>query len=287
MKISERTIEAVQEAINGDSEYTFYRSGPKLVKFFNGFGLNDVYGQGFPSRGRYTIDSIRSFNGTNTLKKIIEAAFDPRDYIVPEKRVSEWEEPPEPSRLSLTKTIAHLNEFLAFDGYTLKQEDGKSTYKVLQTDGAVIPEETLGKLSHEFINQQIQKSRDKLTQGDYDGAITNARSLVEAVQKEIIKQAGEEVPDYGGDIAKLYKATKKVMNFDSSQKKVSDTLKQVLTGLNSIMMGVAGLRNIMSDSHDREYKPKRHHAKLAVNTALTFCEFLLDSYEYQQGKKNS
>ena len=294
MKIKQRTIKALQELINGDIEYAFYRGGRQLVDLFNEFGQDDRYGEGFPARKTYTTDCINNFNGTDALRKVIEAAFDPRDYITPTK-VNHWVTDPEPSKLSLEKTIIHLNEFLAFDGYALKQEDGKGAYKVFQTDGAVIPEETLGTLSHEFINQQIQKSRDKLTQGDYDGAITNARSLVEAVQKEIILKAGEEVPDYGGDIAKLYKTTKKVMNFDSSQKevsdtlqkKVSDTLKQVLTGLNGIMMGIAGLRNIMSDSHNREYKPKRHHAKLAVNTALTFCEFLLDSYEYQQGKKNS
>ncbi len=284
MKIKQRTIKALQELINGDIEYAFYRGGRQLVDLFNEFGQDDRYGEGFPARKTYTTDCINNFNGTDALRKVIEAAFDPRDYITPTK-VNQWVTDPEPSKLSLEKTIIHLNEFLAFDGYALKQEDGKSTYKVFQTDGAVIPEETLGTLSHEFINQQIQKSRDKLTQGDYDGAITNARSLVESFQEELIKKAGEEVPDYAGDISKLYKTTKKVMKFDSSQKDLSDTLKQVLSGLNSIMMGIAGLSNKMGDRHARTYKPERHHAKLAVNSALMFCEFLLDSYEYQQGKK--
>ncbi len=140
-------------------------------------------------------------------------------------------------------------------------------------------------LSHEYITEQIQKSTEKIKKKDYDGAITNARSLVESFQEELIRKAGAEVPNYAGDIGKLYKTTKKVMNFDSSQKDLSDTLKQVLSGLNSIMMGIAGLSNKMGDRHARTYKPERHHAKLAVNSALMFCEFLLDSYEYQQDKK--
>jgi hypothetical protein len=38
----------------------------------------------------------------------------------------------------------------------------------------------------------------------------------------------------------------------------------------------------MSDAHARQYRPHRHHAKLAVNAAKTVVDFLQDSFEYQQ-----
>lgn len=79
--------------------------------------------------------------------------------------------------------------------------------------------------------------------------------------------------------------TKQVLSLDPSKKDLSDTLKQILTGLNSLVSGIGGISNKMADRHARSYKPFKHHAKLAINVAFTFCEFLLDSYEYQNTKK--
>jgi len=63
-------------------------------------------------------------------------------------------------------------------------------------------------------------------------------------------------------------------------------LKQILTGLTSIISGLAGLRNKMSDAHVASYKPSKHHAKLAVNAAKTIVEFLLESKQYQHLTKD-
>jgi len=52
MKISERTIKRLAEIITGDKSLSPYRSGAKLVGFFNEFGTNHTYGQGFPHAGR-------------------------------------------------------------------------------------------------------------------------------------------------------------------------------------------------------------------------------------------
>lgn len=276
MKLSARTITALQKVINGDFEYAKYRSGSMLVDFFNDFGCDDADGPVFPSRKEYTRKCIRSFNGKNTIKEIIEASVNPPDDEMYQ---------PNPSKPSLEKTVSYLNKFLASDGYILKLEEGETTYKVFQFGGHIIVPEKLTTLSHEFIDEQVKKAKEKLANSDYDGAITNARSLVEAIQEEIIRKSGAEVPKCDGDLMKLYKATKKTLNFDSSQKDLSDTLKQILTGLSSLVSGVAGLSNQMADRHSRPYKPARHHAKLAVNAAFTFCEFLLDHYEYQQKQK--
>ena len=287
MKLSERTIKARQEVINGDFEHAMYRSGPMLVDFFNDFGRNDVYRSGFPSRKDYTKECIRSFNDTNTIKKIIESSVNPLDY-----EADPWETKPKSPKLSLEKTVSYLNKFLAFDGYTLERAEGETIYRVFRSDVHIIATEKLTTLfteklttlSHEFINDQIRKAKEKLAKGDYDGAITNARSLVEAMQKEIISKSGAEVPKWDGNLMKLYKATQQTLNLDPS-KDLSNTLKQVLTGLISLVSGVAGLSNKMADRHSRSYKPTRRHAKLAFNAAVTFCEFLLDTYEYEQNQE--
>ena len=185
----------------------------------------------------------------------------------------------------MREIVDYLNKFLEYDGYRLKKDETRNRYEVIRLDGGIVPNENLDTLSDEFINDQIKKARGKLAQDDYDGAITNVRSLVEAFQEEIIRRSGAGVPKYEGDLLKLYKKTKQVLNLDPSEQP-SDILKQVLTGLNSIVSGLSGMSNKMGDRHSRTYKPSRHHAKLAINAAFTFCEFLLDSYEYQKGRKS-
>ncbi len=149
----------------------------------------------------------------------------------------------------------------------------------------IVDGEGIERLNHHFISEQIKKAMNKLNQQDYDGAITNSRTLTETILEEIIRKSGNEIPKYDGDLIKLYKETKKILNLDPSQKDLSDTLKQILSGLNSIISGISGISNKMGDRHSRTYKPSKRHAKLAVNAALTFCTFLLESYENQVEKR--
>lgn len=72
------------------------------------------------------------------------------------------------------------------------------------------------------------------------------------------------------------------MNLDPSREDLNDRLREILSGLISIVSGMSGLRNRMSDAHVRKYRPERHHAKLAVNTARTVCDFLEETYNYQR-----
>ena len=135
-----------------------------------------------------------------------------------------------------------------------------------------------------FIEEQIKKCNQKIIDADYSGAITNARSLVEAVLKEIENKLDQDAPDYDGDLIKLYRRVQKLLNLEPSRKDVSDSLKQMLSGLNSIISGLSGVRNKMSDSHVLSYTPSKHHAKLAVNAANTFCDFIFSTLEYQKSK---
>jgi hypothetical protein len=85
--LSARSITALQKLITGDDieagvpALAPYRGGPSLVNFFNEFAGNDSYGQGFPSRWKYTEDKLQSHNGTNELPAIIEAALDPDHFF--------------------------------------------------------------------------------------------------------------------------------------------------------------------------------------------------------------
>jgi hypothetical protein len=284
MKISERTIKRLGEIITGDKSLSPYRSGPKLVGFFNDLGTNHTYGQGFPSRWSFTEDRIREFNDTPTLKKIILAALDPRDFMgatVYDKQMQQNKP------VNLQDALIYLNEFLAYDGYEIVPH-GK-TYNVIdKTRGEIVVDVKLepSHLSRAFIMEQIEKCRTKTSQGDYDGAITNARSLVEAVLAAIEKELDPRPPDYDGDLPKLYKRVQKHLNLSPEDPKISNSLKQTLTGFISIIGGLSGLSNKMGDRHVREYKPAAHHAVLIVNAAMTFSNFIFDTYAYQKAQQN-
>jgi hypothetical protein len=122
----------------------------------------------------------------------------------------------------------------------------------------------------------------KVVDGDYDGAITNARSLVEAVLYEIEGRLDASRPPYDGALQKLYKRAQKLLNLDPDKGNFTESLKTILRGLSNIVAGMAPMRNKMSDAHVRTYKPERHHAKLAVNSAKTLTDFLIDTLEYQE-----
>jgi hypothetical protein len=122
MKISERTIERLGEIITGDKPRVAdcpispYRSGPQLVRFFNEFGLNEIYGQGFPSRWEFAQNCIRRFNGSPALRGVILAALDPRHFMsntVLDSK-TQGQKP-----ANVQEAIGYLNDFLAFDGYAV------------------------------------------------------------------------------------------------------------------------------------------------------------------------
>lgn len=275
MKLSEQTISALGSVITGDGGISPYRTGPQLVSFFNQFGSEDTYQSGFPSRWYYAEEKVREFNDTSTMKDILVAALDPRHFLAKE--------------LNINVAVEHLNQFLEFDNYELRPS-GKR-WDVYKLSGSSIellhPYENSVELTHIFIDEQIKKCDKKLGEGDFDGAITNARSLVEAVLSAIEKEFDPNPPKYDGDLPKLYKRVQKHLNLSPGQESLAECLKQILSGLISIVSGLATLRNTMSDSHVISYKPLEHHAKLAVNCAKTLCDFLFETKEYQMQKKKN
>lgn len=274
MKVSNPSLEALQKIITGDSlsngdPIAPYRSGPDLVKFFNQFGAEDTYGQGFPSRWRYVQSHLEKRNGTADLKEICEAALDQRHF---------WG-----SDFDCEKAVDHLNKFLDYDGYRLEQV-GKQ-YQVIETQGDSIEVGGLiredGGVNESFIQKQVQKCDRKLSEGDFTGAITNARSLTEAVLREVEGALDSDPPSFDGDLSSLYTRVYRKMNLDPSQQGLSRSAREILSGLISAISGLAPLRNAASDSHAPEYQPRKHHAELAVNCAKTVVRFVRDSFEYQ------
>jgi hypothetical protein len=262
MKISERTISVLARIITGDTQIARYRTGPELVKFFNYLGYNDVYGSGFPTRWYFCEEKLRELNNTPKLSKVFELVLDPREYL--------------DTTFSIKVVVDNLNEYLKYDGYELVAY-GKF-YKVKEISGITIELESLfqehSEVSQIFLDEQIKKCDKKIMDGDYSGAITNARSLLESVLLEVEKKLNPQSESYDGDLPKLFRRVQGLLNYDPSRKDISDAIKQVLGGLSSVVNGVATLRNKASDAHGTNYIPTKEMAKLVVNASKTVVDYI-------------
>lgn len=139
-------------------------------------------------------------------------------------------------------------------------------------------------LTFDHIKDELKKCDRKIIEQDYAGAITNARSLLEGVLKEIIFTVTDEHADPKNDLVKLSNDARKVLNLDPSKPEIIEPLKQVITGLASTIQGLGTIRNVISDSHSRKYEPDAHHAILVVNASKTIASFIFGTFQYQQAK---
>ncbi|ARL38859.1 abortive infection family protein [Burkholderia pseudomallei] len=278
MKLSSFTISKLAEIVCGNVAGWPYRRGTDLVDFFNQYGFRDVYEQGFPSRAVFAKDKLTELSGNPAITNLLCAVADPRNWF----DLTQGEDTP-----SHDECVAKLNELLAFEKVQLVREG--PGYKVRSLYGTLIEAESIPEdlpaASAASIDDQIRKCRAKIELGDFDGAITNARALIEhlllAIETEL---SPEPPPAFDGDLGRLFNRVRALLNLDPSRKDISDALRQVITGLASIIQGLGTIRNKMSDSHGTTYRPARHHAKLAVNCAMTLADFLFETKAYQQTK---
>jgi hypothetical protein len=201
---------------------------------------------------------------------VIEALVDPRRFL--------------DSKFELRAAADYVNQYLKFDGYEIVKIGDYYRISDLRRGNVSleVPFDDPDKLSHVFIEEQLTKCDRKIADGDYDGAITNSRSLLEAVLLAIEERILGSRQNYDGDLPKLFKRVRGLLNLDPSRQDITDALRQLLSGLVNVVNGVSTLRNTMSDAHAASYRPRKHHAKLAVNGAKTVTDFLFETFEYQK-----
>lgn len=274
MKVSRKTINFLTDMITGkdggDDSFSEYKTGPQLVRFFNDLGFDDSYGQGFPSRWSYAEERLLQLDGENKTKKVIQSYLAPINFIEKENLLDD-----------LTTKI---NQYLEFDGYKIKIES--KTVKVISLDTGQIIVDKTPKIDNKFVRENIGKCDMKISENDFSGAITNARSLLEDVLIHIKQEVDGIEFKYDGDLPKLYKNVSKKLNLHPEDK-MDKSLKQILSGLFSIIHGIAGFSNYAGDRHGKakqSHRTEKHHAILVVNSSKTTSEFLINSFEKQYKK---
>ena len=182
---------------------------------------------------------------------------------------------------SVDSTIETLLRRMERDGFTFQSGLFVST----KPRSTLVEVATAIALSEESITEHLEKARAKVETGDHAGAIASAYTLVEEFLKELLRKSNTPFNENEGDIRALYKVVATPLNLDPKGDHLEKYLKAIIDGLQRQIGGLYEVANKASDRHARRYNPAKHHAKLAVNTAFTLCEFLLESYEYQQRRK--
>ena len=199
--------------------------------------------------------------------------------------------------------LESINKFLSKDGFLLKQVDtisNKPIYKIKDASLKIISQNFCNNLdwakeiSSKFIIEHIDDCKKYIEQGKYYDAISDARSLVESVFGHILEKNNVDYEHCNGDLGKLFREIKKVLNFEAQnlKTKVKDPSLQeafikISGSLEEIVKSIGTISNKMSKRHSRSSESFEHHALLAVNCSYTLCNFIFDSYKYQKSKNST
>lgn len=137
-------------------------------------------------------------------------------------------------------------------------------------------------ISLDYVAELESKTDARLVEGDLDGAITTARTMLEALLQELERQLTGGNEQHRGDLQRLYKLVAQKMNITEERVGLDENFKQVIRGLIQIVNGLSAIRNTMSDGHPRVSQPAPHHARVSVNAAKTVGRFLVESFLFQR-----
>jgi len=269
MKLSRPAITILSDLICDDKSKYLYRTQKDIEKLF--YGNTSINFDSIPATNRKGFTFYCLENCTD-IEKILREITDYRIFSKNQKEIAK-------------QLVTEINDVLRVEKYKL--ELGNSgLYKLSNLDNKKIVTTDLHReaeiLSSSYIEEHLLKTENKLKDKDFSGAITNAKSLVEQVIRDLSKKLETDFVD--NDLGKSFKNVQTKMNMNPKDYE-HNGFKQILTGLISIVSGIAEVRNKTSDSHSRIYNPSEHHAILVVNSARTICSFLVDSYKYQKSMK--
>lgn len=119
--ISEDTLKTISQIFCGDIEgYLSYKSGPKLVDFFNGYyNDNDRYERGFPSRWAYVRDKLVGLYNSGNLDTFLNIILS-KEYLMRDCNLSRVQ-----ASERLIELFENFNNIVGKDQYVITNTNGK------------------------------------------------------------------------------------------------------------------------------------------------------------------
>ncbi|MBD8958248.1 MAG: abortive phage infection protein [Holdemanella biformis] len=253
-----------------------YLSGPKLVEICNIFGLSRKYGS--ESRWVYLDELLEYVIANNRCDELLRYLFD-RDKFRDLLKLKTPEDISNAYEYTLQGVINRINVALYLERHELQCIQGH--YYIVEVGKNPVIEAT----NIKFINlSYVQGLRERCTEdfisGNYDSVITKSRTVIEEVLIFILES--NKIPvESKGDLNRIYNQVKGLYNM-RQDKGYDGRVNSLLSGLEKIVQSVGEMRNINSDSHGvgrNRIAIKESEARLVMNSAVTFSEYILDIYK--------
>jgi hypothetical protein len=176
--------------------------------------------------------------------------------------------------------IPRLQRLFRRDGYEL-DDDGKIT------GGApvIISPEFLADLSDAvIIHEHLNRISAAIERDDPAQAIGSAKELIESTAKLVLRERGDKYSD-GEDLPALVLRAQRSLAVHPAGRPPgpdgSDAVKKILGAVTTISAGIAELRNRGYGTGHGQGAARTglgtRHARLAINAARLWCEFMLDT----------
>lgn len=249
-----------------------YLTGQDLVGILNTFGNSKEYDKS--SRWEYVEELLDYCITANQVSELLAYLFNIKQFRdslkgKPAKEIKKQHE------AIVAAAIDAINGELYFSGHKLKQSG--NTFIITSIDKATAMKAPAVKaIDQDYIKDIAERAHDDIEQGNYDSALTKARTLLEEVFCNVIERKGAK-PANNGNIGKLFNEAKELYRMHTNE----DTDKRIcnlINGLNKIVDSIGDMRNNQNDAHGvgtNRISIEDYHARLAVNAAVNVADFML------------
>ena len=249
-----------------------YQSGPKLVEVLNKFGIDASYGSS--SRWMYVEALLEHCIENNRVSDMLAYFFNLARF---QKEFSGLtpEEIKRRHAVIVEGAIAAINSILFFGGHELRCFG--NNYVITSVDDVPamsIP--SINTIDRSYIKDMANRAQEDIELGNFDSALTKARTLLEEVFCWAIERKGER-PSSSGDVGKMFSQVKCLYNIHAD-KTMDRRICDLVNGLNKIVDSIGQMRNKQGDAHGvgaSRVNIEDYHARLAVNAAANVADFVL------------
>ena len=249
-----------------------YQSGPKLVEVLNKFGIDASYGSS--SRWMYVEALLEHCIENNRVSDMLAYFFNLARFQKEFSRLTP-EEIKRRHAAIVEGAIAAINSMLFFGGHELRCFG--NNYVITSVDDVPamsIP--SINTIDRSYIKDMANRAQEDIELGNFDSALTKARTLLEEVFCWAIERKGEQ-PSSSGDVGKMFSQVKCLYNIHAD-KTMDRRICDLVNGLNKIVDSIGQMRNKQGDAHGvgaSRVNIEDYHARLAVNAAANVADFVL------------
>ncbi|MFG1417760.1 abortive infection family protein [Xanthobacter sp. V0B-10] len=278
--LSHQSIEALAEIITGGpagfggAPIGIYRTHDRIGEFFAAAGVS-FQSEGL-TRVRGTVRTLSGLVGDPSLegklRRVIESAADPRDFIHDADRHD--------------AVLEYLNKHFDYDGLRLEKLERGVRLVAHGNFAAVV--HTLADAASDIDFDTVQQDLERAQRGaeeDPETAVTAACSIIESVCRSVLVELGLPLPAKK-DVQGLYQAVREPLglapNKDGIPDLIADDVRSILGGINTVVNGIGALRTHAGSAHGRERGHRRIDARIArlsLHAASTIALFLVETWQ--------